>query len=150
MSRVRVKVQGLRELDRALQELKVSTARNVGRRTLRDALEPMAQAARQNVAQDRTGELRESIGVTTGRPRGRGYRRQDRIEAHMGPGQQPQGIQEEFGNRKQSPRPFMRPAWEAGKEQLLEDVKTNLATHIDKATKRAARKAARQGTKGGQ
>lgn len=143
MSRVRVKVEGLRELDRALNELKVSTARNVGRRTLKQALEPMAEAARANVAHDRTGELRASIGVTSGRPRGRGYKRQDRIEAHMGPGQQPQGVQEEFGNRKQTPRPFMRPAWEAGKQQLLDDVKTILSEEIDKATARAARKAAK-------
>lgn len=138
---MKVKVQGLRELERSLLELKVSTARNVGRRTLRQALEPMAEAARQNVAQDRTGELRESIGVTTGRPKGKGYRRQDRIEAHMGPGQQPQAIQEEFGNRRQSPRPFMRPAWDAEKMGALEGVKTILGEEIGKAVQRAARKA---------
>ncbi|WP_374390201.1 HK97-gp10 family putative phage morphogenesis protein [Brevundimonas sp.] len=149
MSRSRVKVEGLRELDRALGDLKLSTARNVGRRTLKQALEPMAEAARQNVAKDRSGELRASIGVTSGRPKGRGYRRQDRIEAHMGPGQLPQAIQEEFGNRRQSPRPFMRPAWDAGKGLLLENVKTILSEEIAKAVQRAARKAARQAAKGG-
>ncbi len=148
MNRTRVKVEGLRELDQALKELKLSTARNVGRRTLKAALEPMAEAARQNVAKDRSGELRESIGVTSGRPKGRGYRRVNRIEVHMGPGRQPQAIQEEFGNRRQSPRPFMRPAWEAGKGQALESVKTILTEEIAKATQRAARKALRQ-KKGG-
>lgn len=138
--KVKVKIEGFRELDRALGELKVTTARNVARRSLKGALEPMAESARQNVAQDRTGELRGSIGITTGRPRSKGYRRQDRIEVHMGPGQQPQAIQEEFGNRKQSPRPFMRPAWEAGKQQALDGVKTILSEEIGKATARAARK----------
>lgn len=142
---MKVKVEGLRELERALSDLKVSTARNVGRRTLKQALEPMAEAARRNVAQDRTGELRQSIGVTTGRPKGRGYRRKDRIEAHMGPGQQPQGIQEEFGNRKQAPRPFMRAAWDAGKRGALEGVKSILRQEIDRAAKRAARKALKGG-----
>lgn len=137
---MKVKVQGFRELEKALGELKVSTARNVGRRTLRQALEPMAEVARQNVAQDRTGELRESIGITTGRPKGKGYRRQDRIEVHMGPGQQPQGIQEEFGNRRQPPRPFMRPAWDAEKQRALEGVKTILGEEIERAAQRAARK----------
>ena len=66
----------------------------------------------------------------------------------MGPGRQPQAIQEEFGNRRQSPRPFMRPAWEAGKGQALESVKTILTEEIAKATQRAARKAMRQ-KKGG-
>lgn len=141
---MKMKVEGLRDLDRALNELKVTTARNVGRRTVRGALEPMAEAARGNVAKDRSGELRSSIGVTTSRPKGKGYRRQDKIEAHMGPGQQPQGIQEEFGNRNQSPRPFMRPAWDAGKEALLDAVKTGLASEIAEAAKRAARKAARK------
>lgn len=140
---MKVKVEGLRDLDRALNELKVTTARNVGRRTVRGALEPMAEAARGNVAKDRSGELRGSICITTARPKGKGYKRQDKIEAHMGPGQQPQGIQEEFGNRNQSPRPFMRPAWDAGKEALLEAVKTGLAIEIAEAAKRAARKAAR-------
>ena len=138
---MKVRVQGLRELDQALAGLKLSTARNVGRRSLREALEPMAEAARQNVAQDRTGELRESIGITSGRPKGKGYRRVNRIEVHMGPGQQPQGIQEEFGNRKQTPRPFMRPAWDAEKEAALDAVKASLAAGIGVAAKRAARKA---------
>lgn len=145
--KMKVKVQGLKDLEKALGELKVSTARNIGRRTLKQALEPMAEAARQGVAQDRTGELRESIGVTSGRPKGRGYRRQNRIEVHMGPGQQPQGIQEEFGNRKQTPRPFMRPAWDTEKDAALDSVKTILGEEIERAAQRAARKALK--SKGG-
>lgn len=146
---MRVKVEGLKELDRALGELKVTTARNIARRSLKQVLEPMAEAARQGVAQDRTGALRASIGITSGRPKGRNYKRQDRIEVHMGPGQQPQGIQEEFGNRHQGPRPFMRPAWEKEKHGALDSLAGVLGEEIDKAAQRAARKAARLAKKAG-
>lgn len=146
---MKVKIEGLRELDRALGELKVTTARNIGRRSLKQVLEPMAEKARQGVANDRTGELRASIGVTSGRPRGRGYKRQDRIEVHMGPGQQPQAIQEEFGNRRQGPRPFMRQAWEQGKDAALQSVAGILAEEIARAAQRAGRKAARLAKKAG-
>ena len=146
---MKVKVEGLKELDKALRELKVTTARNIARRSLKTVLEPMAEAARAGVAKDRSGELRNSIGVTSGRPRGKRYRRENRIEVHMGPGQQPQGIQEEFGNRNQGPRPFMRPAWEQEKQGALDSVKGVLAEEIDKAAQRAARKAARLARKAG-
>lgn len=143
MSRgVTVKVEGLKDLEKALSELKVSTARNIARRGLKQALEPMAEAARRRVP-SMSGDLAESINVTTKNPKRN--RKQSQIEAHMGPGRHPQGPQTEFGNRNHGPQPFMRPAWEEEKHGALESLAGILGEEIDKAAKRAARKAARAG-----
>ncbi|MFC5390011.1 HK97-gp10 family putative phage morphogenesis protein [Brevundimonas bullata] len=143
MSRgVTVKVEGLKDLEKALSELKVSTARNIARRGLKQALEPMAEAARRRVP-SMSGDLAESINVTTKNPKRN--RKQSQIEAHMGPGRHPQGPQTEFGNRNHGPQPFMRPAWEEEKHGALESLAGILGEEIDKAAKRAARKAARTG-----
>lgn len=46
------------------------------------------------------------------------------------------------------PHPYMRPAWEGGKDALLGSLKGLLAAEIDKAAQRAARRAARLAAKG--
>ncbi len=59
-----IKIEGLKELDRALGELTKATARNVLKRVLVKAGEPIAQAAR-NLAPVDSGELRDSIQVSS-------------------------------------------------------------------------------------
>lgn len=60
----RVKVEGLKELDAALGELTKATARNVLRRTLLAAGEPMRAAAERNAPVD-TGALQRSIKISS-------------------------------------------------------------------------------------
>ncbi len=57
------RVEGLRDLDRALGELPKRTGKAVLRRVLKKAAEPVAEKARQLAPVD-TGVLRESIGVS--------------------------------------------------------------------------------------
>ncbi len=66
---VTVKMSGFKELERALGDLKVTTARNIARRGLKEALEPVAEAARARVP-SLSGDLAESITVTTKNLRG--------------------------------------------------------------------------------
>jgi len=54
----------------------------------------------------------------------------------------------EFGSVKQSPRPYMRPAWAQKKGEALEVIKRELGGEIDKAAKRAAKRAAAKAAKG--
>lgn len=54
----------------------------------------------------------------------------------------------EFGTVKMSAEPFLRPAWDATKDQALALISTELATEIEKTRARAARKAARLAAKG--
>jgi HK97 gp10 family phage protein len=68
MTVVTVKVDGLRELEAALAEMKKATAKGTAVRALRKAAAPIAEHA-QGSAPRRSGKLSESIGVTTKKPR---------------------------------------------------------------------------------
>jgi HK97 gp10 family phage protein len=49
----------------------------------------------------------------------------------------------EFGTAKATPKPFMRPAWDAGKYRAAEAIRDTLKEEIDKAVARIARKTLR-------
>ena len=57
-------------------------------------------------------------------------------------------IVQEFGSVNQAAQPYMRPAWEATKQQILDSIKGLLKIEIDKAIARAAAKALRLAAKG--
>jgi HK97 gp10 family phage protein len=145
-----VKVEGLAALDAKLGELGLSTGKNVLRRTGRYALEVMDEAWRAR-APRLTGQLEESGGVGSKltRSQRKARERESFVEVFAGPGPNPQAIQQEFGNVNQPAQPFMRPAWDATKDQVLERVKEGLGAEIDKAAKRQARKAAKAAAAGG-
>ena len=153
MARQTVKITGLRELENALRELPKATGKNVLRRVLRKRAEPMADAARSSAPDDPAtgaGDLRSSIAVSTKLSKRqaslhRKMFRDDKaaVEMFVGAGPVPQATQHEFGNINHGPQPFMRPAWDSGKDQILDGIKDDLAEEIDKAAKRLARKAAK-------
>lgn len=165
MARNTVRVEGLREVDAALGQLGKATGRNVLRRVALARLEPMAEVARRLAPDDpNTGgrDLHKSIAVSTRTSKVKRSRAENiaaragkaTVEAHMGPagvggkGAPPQGVWQEFGTINHPPQPFMRPAWDGGKDKLLEGVKDDLWREIENATKRLARKAARLAAKG--
>lgn len=145
MARNTVKVEGLRAIDDALGKLGKTTGRNVLRRVGVARLEPMAEAMRAKAPVD-AGDLKESIAVSTKNPRRN--RKQSTVEVHAGPGRHPQGHLREFGGDKHPPQPFVRPAWDGGKEALLDGIGADLWAEIEKAAARQAKKAARLAAKG--
>jgi HK97 gp10 family phage protein len=151
---VRVKVEGLRDLDRALAELPRATGKNVLRRVGRSALEPLAAAMAGRAPVDE-GHLKASIGVGTKLTLSqaslhRKMFRSDKasVELFAGAGGLAQAITQEFGTVDHVAQPFARPAWDAGKGQVLEHIKSELGNEIAKAAQRLARKAARLAAKG--
>lgn len=170
---VTVSLEGLRELDAALGELGKATGKNVLRRAARAALEPIAEEARSLVPVD-SGALRDSIVVSSRLANGQAklrysaamFARQGRdaavaamrnelrangrstVEMFIGAGQLPHAHLIEFGSAKNAPRPYLRPAWDAGQNKLLGDLKEILGGEIEKAAARQARKAARLAAKG--
>lgn len=151
---VRVKVEGLRDLDEALGELPKSTAKAVLRRILKKAGQPIANDA-QIKAPVLSGALKMSIGVGTKLTRRQASQhrklfKNDKASAEMfvGPGGLTQAITQEFGTFKEPPQPFMRPAWDGNKNTALDIIKSELGTEIEAAAKRVARKAARLAAKG--
>lgn len=133
------------EVDAALADLPRATGKNVLRRVAKAGLAPIAEEMKRLAPVD-YGDLRDSINVTTKNPKGN--RKESSIEAHAGPGRLPQAHLREFGGDHHPAQPYVRPAWDQGKDALLNGIKDSLWNEIENATKRLARKAARLAAKG--
>lgn len=167
---VTVRVDGLAALDSALGMLPKATARNVLRRTLDKAAQPIVAEAKRH-APVKTGTLRDSITASTriknktgsaeyrsamkaglGKDAARSAllaaRRANKgqgsfAETYVGPSRGKGVIRYahivEFGSNGTAPKPFMRPAWDATKDQALSIIKAELGTEIIKAARRVGR-----------
>jgi HK97 gp10 family phage protein len=144
-----VRIEGLRELDRALGELPKSVGKSVARKVLKKRGKPIADAAKAKapVDPDGGGQLRDSIGVSTKlSPRQRRLQRKigrDDVEMFVGAGPLAHAHLNEFGLGNNPPRPFMRPAWDERRRGVIDGIGDDLWKEIDKAAKRQAARAAR-------
>lgn len=169
MVQLTVRVEGLKELEKALRELPRATAKNVMVRALKQAAKPLVASASAD-APVLTGALRDSINVSSRKPKGakgpgaaafaaamaggasraqagQAARAANRgsggsVEVYVGPGRHPQAVFQEFGTSKHPPQPFMRPAWDATKQQVVDSIKAALGDEIMKAARRLAKKRA--------
>ncbi len=150
---VTVRVDWLRDLERALSELPKSTGKAVLRRTLIKAGTPMA-AMMASLAPDdpQTGgkDLKSSIAVGTklSKRQASMHRKMFKndkasAEVFVGPGPDPAAWNQEFGNVNHGPQSFARPAWDAKQGEALDIIRTEMWTEIEKAAKRLAKKAAK-------
>ncbi len=142
---VTVSIAGLREVDAALGQLGKATGRNVMRRVAVKRLQPIAEDMRSKAPVDQS-DLRDSITVTTKNPKKN--RKRSEVEAHAGPGRHPQAVQQEFGNQNHGPQPFVRPSWDAGKDEIIPGLADDFWEEISKAAQRQAKKAARLAARG--
>ncbi len=154
MARSSVRIDGLKELDEALSQLPKATGKNVLRRVGVLALAPVIADAKRFVPVH-LGDLRDSLRVTT-----KLSKRQQRenakavakgkatVQLYAGAAALPHAHLQEFGTVNHPPQPFMRPAWDANKDKILELIRTELGTEIEKAAGRLARKTARLAAKG--
>lgn len=146
MARVVVKIEGLKELDKALGQLPKATAKAALRRVLKEAAEPLARTARRLAPRDEF-YLYESIDVSTklskrqaGLHRAQGGRAFQ--EMFVGTNN-PAGVQQEFGNSRHPAQPFMRPAFDAKKMEALDIITTLLWGEIEKTAARVAKRSAK-------
>ena len=152
------RIEGLKELDKALGQLPRATGKNVLRRVARKALEPIIEDAKTKV-HELSGDLRGSLAVSTklsftqkAEHKSMFAGEKSSIEMFAGAGPHnfvPQAVFEEFGvkrrgkSNKSTPHPFLRPAWDGGKMKVLTDIRKDLWLEIKLAADRAARKKAR-------
>lgn len=145
----KVQILGLKEVDRALQELPRATSKNVMRRVLRKRAEPIAFLATQYVPVD-SGDLGNSIEIATRlTPRQRKYQRSkgmdigaDAVVLYVG-SSSPVAHLQEFGTRHHAAQPFIRPAFEQLKHTVTEGLREDLWNEVKKSADRLARKNAR-------
>jgi HK97 gp10 family phage protein len=146
------KLEGFRELDRALGELPKRTGKNVLKRVLMKAADPV-DAEASEAAPLLTGGLQRSVVAGTRLTRSQrigasfgpgGFRlaTKNYVEVHVGTSL-PKGMFQEFGTFKDQAQPWFRPAWESTKNDALRIVKVTLGGEIEKAAKRYAKKLAK-------
>lgn len=136
-----LKVEGLKDLEKALMQMEGATSKRVARRALKSAATSM-EAKATALAPSEFGDLAADIQTST---KARKAVRFDPVQVYIGPStsQSRVGVQQEFGNEFHGAQPFMRPAWEATKYTVLDDIESELSLEIFKTAERAARKAAR-------
>lgn len=164
------KFEGGRALEAALRQLSKATARNVAKRALKKAADPIASKARQLAPKDK-GNLEKAIQVSDKAKVGsRGWsnrgdwvtmfvgingnvlppkdsktrmnKRKSRF-LQSGGGVAAYSIFVERGTGSMKAQPYMRPAWDAEKGKSVERIAPELWDEISKAAARAARKGAK-------
>jgi HK97 gp10 family phage protein len=164
-----ISISGLREVAAGLEQFKKSTQTGVLNRVLKKAAKPVEQAAKRNAPVD-SGELRDSIKteVVRGNPgkaaygkamrggasaedasaaaraanaaaRGRGASALVRVRASA-----PHAIFSEAGTIHQEAHPFMGPALRAEQGDVVNSIRADLATEIEKTARRVAARAAKK------
>lgn len=144
MAKELFRVEGLAELDEALQELPKATARAVLLRVLTKEARPIADAGEAN-APARTGQLKESYVVSTklSRRQKAKHKKESHVEVFVGPTPHAKSIQTEFGNVHQAPQSHLRPAWDSNVMRVLGGIRDRLTEEIEKTRARIAKKAER-------
>lgn len=144
---IQFSIDGTEELEKALMELPKATAKNAGRRALKEGAQPIIDNFKSR-APRLSGHLIETSGISTKlsrRQRAMHRKRDDRdhVEMFVGAGPAPQAVQQEFGNEDQNAQPSLTPAWESNKGKALSIIGVSLWKNIQRSAERLARKAAR-------
>lgn len=157
---IHMEIVGARELERALNALgQDRLIKATLKRALVDASKPAVSTA-QRLAAKHTGRMAAKVAVSTTlsrrQRRGQGYKHNP-TTAYVWIGSAPRGpgTLTEFGTGPRFHRrsrkfvgaapaqPFLRPAWEQHKEQILRDFSKQLWIQIEKSAKRLARRQAK-------
>jgi hypothetical protein len=143
--RERAGIEGVDELIATFGELTKPTQRNTLKRTLKESIQPLADAVKVK-APVKWGDLEESliVGTKLTPHQARGSRAfiksmDNYFELHFGTAD-PAGMMEEFGLGNSPLNPFFRPEWEARKWNIRDDIAKRLWSDIKAAGERAHRK----------
>lgn len=168
-------LEGLRELDHALQELPKSTQSTVLKNALKDIAKPIAEEARRRVPVGATSKLKKSIKIIVlkrtdvGKAEFRAAKKagastQQAIEAMVKArraaagsgsvmevaittGTMGHAIFQEYGTAHHKAQPYMRPAFDMHKDSAMSSLKKAISNQIEKARKRLAATAERRAAK---
>lgn len=144
-----MKVEGFRDIERALAKLPAGTAKGVARRALKKELAPVKDAA-EMFWPGATAAFRISSAIK-GSQRGDSYATKGRSVTNMFVGSfEPHAHLIEFGTGPRytlngayrgsvSPEPMLQPAWQMHKGQMLESLGARMWAEISKTMARRAK-----------
>jgi HK97 gp10 family phage protein len=165
MAKTTVRVEGLSELESAMQELGKSMSKAVMRRAAKKALTPMIETARSIVQAQSSdsGGLAESLTVATklSKRQAKQARRETKSysETYAGAGALPHAHLVEFGTGERftdsgkstgamPAEPFLRPSWDQHKAEMPQAVGRELWVELEKAASRKAKRDAKKAAQG--
>ena len=145
---MKIKVEGLAELDKAIAELKKATGKSAVRKALRESLEPLRAGIEATAPVD-TGLLEDGIIISARKKSGRSKKAKaegrNNVTLYVGPSSKVtvRAQMAEFGNANQPATPFIRPEWDSkgpGIPALFaEKLRPILAKAVKSSRKRAAK-----------
>ena len=137
-------IDGLADLNRKLLQLGAKTGVAALRKAARKAMKPVEDAMREGARED-SGALKASIGmrarvgsrsskaravtIAVGpvkKSAGRGDKKKDLVGVNQ------KAISQEYGNAKQSAKPFIRPALDQHKDAVLDTLKTEFKKELER------------------
>lgn len=139
MASVTVQIEGLREVAASLENLPDALGKKVQEELLRARGQLIADTASRLVPRDH-GDLQRSISVSP-RLTPKEFARFQKVDPgdvvmFVGPDDTGfYGTFVEYGTNDTPAQPFMRPAWDANKEALVQGLAADLATRIEKAVR---------------
>ena len=150
---ITVKFEGLRDIERALAKLPAGTAKGVARRAMKKELKPVADLANAlwPGAQDDVVKVTSRISRSQPQPKkgrsivnlavGAGGRHSGTPHAHLVEwGTGPRFWRNGKYTGMTAPQPFLAPAWDAHRAQMLERLGARLWDEIQKSMARRAAK----------
>lgn len=152
MTKELIRLEGLKELDKALvglaEEFHPRNARSVLRSSLKEGGKIIADAG-EALAPRLSGELADSytVGSKLSRRQKRAHKKESQIETFVGPTPHAKSVQTEFGNAHQAPHAHLRPAWDSNVTRVLDLIVSQIKERLEKTRARLARKAERDAAK---
>lgn len=148
MARNKFTFDGFKELEANLKRIeKAASQKSATRNAMKAALQPTINEAISN-APEASGDLKESLQVGTrlNKHQAKLERKEGKDDVTVYAGSSDVGASWiEFGTQDQAPQPFLRPAWESTKDNILPALSADMARRIDKAIKRQIKAAAKKG-----
>ena len=142
---VKVKVHGLKELDKALNALDLDLRTKAAREAGRNAMRPVLEAARQNVPVD-TGALKSGIKLSATTAPSRLAKTKGKKVSMIasvyisGKGRKFKGVAVEYGNSRRAATPFLRPAIRGREKTVFMLFRKHLKNSIIKQAKKQSRR----------
>lgn len=140
-----MKITGIKELTRALDKLPDELRKGADRRVLAAGAKPIVKAARAKAAKS-SGLLRKSIGQNVKKMKGEytariGPRKgmgamvvRNGVQVYSNPTQYAHLV--EYGTSHSAPQPFVRPAVESSKSEVVAAMAAGLDKHLTSAVRR--------------
>lgn len=142
---IKLKVHGLKELDKALNALDLDLREKAMRKAGREALKPVEARAKKLAPKD-TYNLEKSIKTSASTRSARRAGRRAALQARVSAGGRTSGIpgsyilSQEYGSSKQKGTPFLRPAIKGHERTVIMHFRKQLKRSIDMFAKKQLRR----------